>query len=74
MFMESQFVNGLLFFAIVALAMEAEDYLAAHVFGKGSPCHRLVTRFERRHPKLCDNDDTFYSFFRRDTFQKNNSQ
>lgn len=66
MLTELYFVSGILCFALIALFMAVEDFVAAHFFSRDSLAHHSFNRFEKNHPTLCDRKDLVYSFFKKD--------
>jgi len=70
MYLELFFFGVILPFAFVALFMGMEHSFSAHFLKKHSFLRRCATRLSQRYPVLCDDDDTFYCFFRRDAFHR----
>ena len=68
MAMELYFTLGVIAFSLIAVGINVEHYIAVHWFQKDSTLMRALQAFERRHPALCDRDDLFYCFFKRDRF------
>ena len=67
--MDLLFVDGVLLVALMSF-LASLGHLVGRICGGRFPALRRVTaRFERHHPVLCDRDDNFYCFFRRDAFQ-----
>lgn len=71
MTMELYFSLGLLAFILIVVCISVEHFIAARWLNKDSVLVKLLKAFERKHPTLCDNEDVFYCFFKRDSFTKN---
>lgn len=68
MIFELIFTYGILAFAVICSIM----WLKRTVWGQQlmrSLQHPTSSRFCARHPRLCDKDDNFYCFFRKDVFR-----
>lgn len=70
MTIELYFTMALGVFVLIAACISMEHFIAARWLKKDSILVRLLKGFERRHPSLCDNEDAFYCFFKRDSFSK----
>lgn len=70
MTMELYFVYGLLAFALTVVGIVVEHFVATHWFHKHSILRSLFRRLEKKYPHLCDNEDAFYCFFKRDAFHQ----
>ncbi len=68
MTMELYFVCGLLAFALTKVLIGLEHFVATHWLHKHSLFRKKLRNFEKKHPHLCDNQDVFYCFFKRDSF------
>lgn len=66
---ELVFVTALFCFAAVALCIRLKHRFAGRALHIGEDFKKR-SRFERRHPVLCDRDNTFYCFFKRDVFSR----
>lgn len=65
------FSLAILLFAAIVVCITVEHFIADRWLGRDSLIMQLWSRFEQRHPDLCDEKDTFYCFFKRDAFRKN---
>jgi hypothetical protein len=68
MVFELYFVMGVLAFAVIALALMAEHFIAARWLSQQNTIGKALKDFEKRHPHMCDKKGVFYCFFKRDTF------
>ncbi len=70
MTIELYFSLGLLIFGLIVIAIVTEHYIVTHWVKKDSLLMKTLKSFEKRHPDICDNEDTFYCFFKRNLFTK----
>ena len=68
MTMEMYFVYGLLCFMLAVVLLESERVLSPFLIRLRGLLWRLARRCEKRCPYWCDGGNSFYSFFRRDSF------
>lgn len=67
---ELYFSLVVLAFALVVVCVSVEHYVAVRWLHKDSLLVKGLKAFEKKHPNLCDNEDAFYCFFKRDAFTR----
>ena len=65
------FICSILLVALIAFFMGMEHSFKARFLQKRSFLRRQANRFAQRFPRFCEGDDSFYCFFRRDSFHRN---
>ncbi|WP_147819123.1 hypothetical protein [Salidesulfovibrio onnuriiensis] len=70
MTMELYFVYGLLAFVLTVAGVVAEHFIATRFFRKNSILRRIFRKVGKKYPHLCEDNDAFYCFFKRDAFQQ----